>query len=123
MAKDDAKKDDEFGPPLPDANLFQWTTVNQQLTGTVLELKKSSTYKDGWLAKVRQDDGKVVIMGCPVKLQQAILDHRLVGKRCRITMVEVEKRERGKTLKHFTVQVAQGEQADDDHDDEEDGPF
>lgn len=96
---------------LPEAKSFKWTSIGQRFEGTVLQLKKSSKYKDGHLLKMRRTtDGQVYIVGAPMRLAQAVEDNDLIGKEVRITFTDTEETRSG-TLKHFNIRVK-----DDDDD-------
>jgi hypothetical protein len=94
----------------PAGNYVTFETPGDQIVGTILAIRKH-TFPDGKVAPeliIRKDDGEE----CTLTAGQVVLSRRLSelrpseGDRLAVVFTNVEKRDGGKTLKHFDVQVA-----------------
>lgn len=97
--------DDEWGDELPQREGFSWDSIGKSLTGVLIELVPSDKYPGVNRIKVLQDDQQMVIASCPVRLQQQIDDHQLLGQRVKITYVDNIRTQRGNDVKDFRVQL------------------
>jgi len=94
----------------PAGNYVSFETPGDTVTGTILAIRKH-TFPDGKTAAeliIRKDDGEeVTVTAGQVMLARKLAELRPAeGDRIGIQFVRTEKRDGGKTLKHFEVQVA-----------------
>jgi len=96
----------------PAGNYVSFENPGDTVTGTLLAIRKH-TFPDGKVAAeliVRKDDGEeVAVTAGQVMLARKLAELRpCEGDRIGIQFTRTEKRDGGKTLKHFEVQVANG---------------
>lgn len=99
----------------PAGNYVSFENPGDKVTGTILAIRKHQ-FPDGKVAAeliLRKDDGEeVTVTAGQVMLARKLAELRPAeGDRIGIQFTQVEKRDGGKTLKHFEVQVANADPA------------
>ena len=94
----------------PAGNYVRFEQPGEKIAGTILAIRKH-TFPDGKVAAeliIRKDDGEeVTVTAGQVMLARKLAELRPAeGDRIGIAFTQVEKRDGGKTLKHFEVQMA-----------------
>jgi hypothetical protein len=98
---------------LPSGNYQKWETPGDTLVGDVVGrgVGQDVNGNDCPQIVVRTDDGaEITVTAGQAQLKAKLMEARPnPGDRIKITYTEAEKREGGKTLKHFEVVVKRGE--------------
>jgi len=95
----------------PAGDYVRFENPGDSVTGEILAIRKH-TFQDGKIAAellLRTDDGDVTVTAGQIMLARKLAEIRPTeGDKIGIRFDSVEKRDGGKTLKHFTVQVQNG---------------
>lgn len=96
----------------PSGDFVSFTDKGDHVAGTITAIGRH-TWPDGKVSPqihLDTDDGAKTVTAGQVQLKAKLAELRPgVGDRIRIELVDIEKREGGKTLKHFDVKVKAGE--------------
>jgi hypothetical protein len=100
---------DEIG--IASGDFVKFENVGDTVTGTVTALGVK-LWDDGTKSpqlELDTDDGSKTLTAGQVRLKLALAEQRPeVGDRIRVELTQIEKRNGGKTLKHFDVKVQRG---------------
>lgn len=73
---------------VPTSSRFvKWEAAGQYVQGELLSIEESKTYPGkGFIARLQsQEEDELVAFSCPIVLERAIREQRLIGKTVRIT--------------------------------------
>lgn len=97
---------------LPNGNFAKWETPGDEIVGDVVGKGIGRDLKDNPVPELiirRDDETEVTVTASQGQLRAKLLEARpQVGDRVKITYTKNEKRDGGKTLKHFDVVVKSG---------------